>query len=320
MVFISYSSKDREIADYIKEKLENAEIECWMAPKSIRPSSDYMTDIPDAIEKSEVLLVLVSTNAQNSEWVSKEVGRAISHSKVILPLKIENVPLRESFKLLFENIQMLDAYENLDKAFEKMIPVIKEKEKITENVFFETSFSHKKDKGNLIIRSADRKKNIYDFTEEKWGEFVKHIIKVASIVSNVEEDSIFVYPIFEFGKLQCVPADKEQCWKEPGVFNFSIDYQTKNKINKFYFFMNRGKLEISIFVDENNSENVVLFNSKKEEQDFINILTDFFEFMNNGRDNTSVDVDEQFGYKSSPGLVKYTLEYRRKRKNEGNTI
>jgi hypothetical protein len=40
-VFISYSSKDKAIADTICQWLESAGIPCWMAPRNIEFGSDW---------------------------------------------------------------------------------------------------------------------------------------------------------------------------------------------------------------------------------------------------------------------------------------
>lgn len=47
-VFISYSSKEKEIADLVRETLENNGISCWMAPESIPASSGYAAEITEA--------------------------------------------------------------------------------------------------------------------------------------------------------------------------------------------------------------------------------------------------------------------------------
>src|SRR5215472_7170060 len=41
MVFISHSSKDREIADAICAHLESAGIKCWIAPRDIEPGATW---------------------------------------------------------------------------------------------------------------------------------------------------------------------------------------------------------------------------------------------------------------------------------------
>ena len=48
-VFISYSCKDKAIADTICQWLESAGIPCWMAPRNIEFGSDWTEAIMRAI-------------------------------------------------------------------------------------------------------------------------------------------------------------------------------------------------------------------------------------------------------------------------------
>ena len=53
MVFISYSSVEYATALQIRSALESNRIDCWMAPESIPPGSDYADEIQGAIEGSD---------------------------------------------------------------------------------------------------------------------------------------------------------------------------------------------------------------------------------------------------------------------------
>ena len=48
-VFISYSSKDKAVADAVCAGLEGRGIACWMAPRDIVPGVDWGAAIIDAI-------------------------------------------------------------------------------------------------------------------------------------------------------------------------------------------------------------------------------------------------------------------------------
>ena len=53
-VFISHSSKDANIANAICNTLEANNIKCWIAPRDIRPGSDWAESINNAIENSKL--------------------------------------------------------------------------------------------------------------------------------------------------------------------------------------------------------------------------------------------------------------------------
>ena len=57
-VFISYSSKDQEIADKIVEQLRRIDVESWIATKNIKEGS-YAKQIMQAIRDAKIFLVVI---------------------------------------------------------------------------------------------------------------------------------------------------------------------------------------------------------------------------------------------------------------------
>jgi hypothetical protein len=107
-VFISYSSKDREQVDALRDLLQQNGIRCWMAPYDIPPGARYLNVIADAIDGCGGLLVVVSVHAQASEQVEREVNLLISDfpEKPVFALIIDGHPLRGWMRLLLQNRQI----------------------------------------------------------------------------------------------------------------------------------------------------------------------------------------------------------------------
>ena len=91
--FISYSSKNQLMADAFRNLLNSKGIDTWMAPGDIPAGSSYMKEINNALKNCSCLVLLLSNAAQGSEWVIKEVERAVNYHKNIIPIKIEEVIL-----------------------------------------------------------------------------------------------------------------------------------------------------------------------------------------------------------------------------------
>jgi TIR domain-containing protein len=64
-IFISYSSKDGQIAQAICTALERAGIGCWIVPRDIVSSSEWGASIV-AIQSSKAVLVVFSPNSNAS--------------------------------------------------------------------------------------------------------------------------------------------------------------------------------------------------------------------------------------------------------------
>ncbi len=90
-VFISYSSKDKPIADAVLANLEQNNIRCWIAPRDITPGSDWPTAITDAIVHSRIMVLIFSSNSNSSHDVGRELILAANNNLVIIPFKIDNV-------------------------------------------------------------------------------------------------------------------------------------------------------------------------------------------------------------------------------------
>lgn len=117
MIFISYSSKDYDKASELRASLLEKGLECWMAPESIMPGSDYATEIPNAIEKCTTFIILLSDSSQSSVWVPKELDLALTLEKPIVPIKIDKSTTKASFLFRLTNIQIIDAQENLKNTY-----------------------------------------------------------------------------------------------------------------------------------------------------------------------------------------------------------
>lgn len=94
-VFISYSFKNQDAADYIVCALEDAGIGTWIATKDIQPGS-YAAQIVQAIREARVFLVLISKDSIQSEQVKNEIDRAFNRVKEgleIIPFILDNSEL-----------------------------------------------------------------------------------------------------------------------------------------------------------------------------------------------------------------------------------
>jgi len=90
-VFISYSSIDKQIADAMCAKLEEAGIKCWIAPRDIIPGIIFQEAIVDAIGKARIMVLIYSSNSLSSPQVLRELTLAVEKNVIIIPFKIEEI-------------------------------------------------------------------------------------------------------------------------------------------------------------------------------------------------------------------------------------
>jgi formylglycine-generating enzyme required for sulfatase activity len=110
-VFISYSSKDKIVADAVVAALEKKDIRCWYAPRDIQPGTDWGESITHAISDCGLMLLIFSKNSNRSKRVLDEIYFAISEEKTMLPFRIENLDPSGAMRLHLSSRHWLDAYD-----------------------------------------------------------------------------------------------------------------------------------------------------------------------------------------------------------------
>jgi TolB-like protein/tetratricopeptide (TPR) repeat protein len=107
-VFVSYASHDAAVANSIVESLEAHGLKCWMAPRDVKPGAQYADAIVRAINEAKALVLVMSGSAVDSAHVAREVERAASKRKSIIPFRIDAAPLNPELEYFLSNAQWID--------------------------------------------------------------------------------------------------------------------------------------------------------------------------------------------------------------------
>ncbi len=108
-VFISYSSRDREIANAVCATIEAWEMRCWIAPRDVVPGTHYGEALAEAIRTSQIMVLVFSASSNESPQVTREVERAVSANIAIIPFRIEAVRPAGSLEYFLSSPHWLDA-------------------------------------------------------------------------------------------------------------------------------------------------------------------------------------------------------------------
>jgi len=120
-IFISYSSKDRHIADAVCAALESRKIRCWIAPRDISAGKVWAAAILEGIDDSRALVLIYSGNSNTSAQVLREVDRAVNRTLPILPFRIEDAAMSKEMEYYIGASHWLDA---IDGTQEKHIDTL----------------------------------------------------------------------------------------------------------------------------------------------------------------------------------------------------
>ena len=108
-VFISYSSKDHNVANLTVALLEERGHRCWIAPRDIVPGTEWGQAIIDGINAAEVFVLVFSDNANTSPQILREVERAVNRGVPIIPFRIEDVVPKGSLEYFMSVPHWFDA-------------------------------------------------------------------------------------------------------------------------------------------------------------------------------------------------------------------
>lgn len=155
--FISYSSKNQQMADSFRTLFNRNGIETWMAPGDIPFGSTYTSTINRAIKGSSCFVLLLSESAQGSPWVLKETERAVSTGKTIFTVLLDDVPMNDDFEFMLSTSQAV-AIRKIDENDENIRRLLQAVDAYTVEQRQKSNREQNHNTSNeLIVTSSDSK-------------------------------------------------------------------------------------------------------------------------------------------------------------------
>lgn len=126
-VFISHSSSDKLTADATVAALEAHGLRCWVAPRDVIPGVQWANAIVQAITECRLMVLVFSSDANDSHHIVREVELAAHHRKPIIPLRVENVVPSPTLDYYIAGTHWLDAMDPpLEAHLERLSSVVKD--------------------------------------------------------------------------------------------------------------------------------------------------------------------------------------------------
>lgn len=116
-VFISYSSRDQKIAEGVCAYLEQHGIRCFVAYRDIPRGVVWAGAIVDALEHSQMMLVLFSKHFNDSQQVDREIELAAEQGMPILTFRLSEDDFTGAKKYYLKNLNWIDAFPNPEHYF-----------------------------------------------------------------------------------------------------------------------------------------------------------------------------------------------------------
>jgi len=121
IVFISHSHEDADFAELLKLQLEKVGINGWMDNEKLKIGQDWRQEIDEGITNSIALVVIMSPEAKNSEYVTYEWAYGWGKQIPIFPIMLKQTPLHPRL----ESLQYLDFTNRITRPWQKLVDSIK---------------------------------------------------------------------------------------------------------------------------------------------------------------------------------------------------
>jgi hypothetical protein len=108
-VFISYSTKNADVADAAVKALECSGFACYIAPRNQRAGLGWQGQLVRAVRESALTVLILSAAASSSDEVARELGLAAQAHKPIVPFKIQEFTVSDDLAYYVLNLHWIDA-------------------------------------------------------------------------------------------------------------------------------------------------------------------------------------------------------------------
>lgn len=125
-IFISHSSKDRDFAWDLSVNLEREGFNCWIAPRDIPAGRKYELAIMEGIDTCPVMVVVCSSNINDSDYVMDEINAAKRRDKLIISVFTEKgFSFSPVYEFLLSRYQWIEIWDGDIKAhLDKIITAV----------------------------------------------------------------------------------------------------------------------------------------------------------------------------------------------------
>jgi len=106
-IFLSYSRKDTDVMQRVRDDLRAAGLTVWTDEELTPGTPSWKSSIERAIENSACLVVLMSPDAKGSQWIERELDYARAHDLPIFPALTRGSE-RDAIPFVLINVEWAD--------------------------------------------------------------------------------------------------------------------------------------------------------------------------------------------------------------------
>lgn len=100
-VFLSHSSKDKEVVRDVAERLRKDGVKVWFDEWVLQPGDDISLKVEKGLQRSRIQVLCTSKNAFGSDWMQLESATflfrdPLNKERRLVTLRLDDTPLKSS--------------------------------------------------------------------------------------------------------------------------------------------------------------------------------------------------------------------------------
>ena len=123
-VFLSHSSKDKQVVRELAQRLKGDGLRVWLDEWMIQPGDSIPLAIERGLESSRTLILFMSANAFESDWVTLERHTAMfrdptNQQRRFIPLRLDDAEIKDTLR----QFAYVDWRSKTDKQYDRLLAV-----------------------------------------------------------------------------------------------------------------------------------------------------------------------------------------------------
>jgi hypothetical protein len=123
-LFVSYSRKDQKVVDWIAKGLEASGFTVWIDRTRILAGTPWQKVIPAEIRRAEALLLIITPEAMDSDWVRREYFYALSRRVPIIPVLLKRAEPPPGINKHLSNLQAVVLYNRRQRGLNDLVTAL----------------------------------------------------------------------------------------------------------------------------------------------------------------------------------------------------
>ena len=120
-IFISHASEDDDFVTQLAGNLRESGFTTWVDHENLRPGKGWDTEVEQAIIDCELLMFIVTAAGLKSENCTDEWSHALSESKLVVPVMVEDGLANEDLPFRLKRRQWVDFRGHYESAFRELV-------------------------------------------------------------------------------------------------------------------------------------------------------------------------------------------------------